>query len=394
MAIPFSIAPARSTNWLSRAQTTTNGAPLPNLFNTLLALRSDPDWTGRIRYNDMLRTVILDDHRLTDTDVALTLEWLQANGLRRLGPDPVRQAIDVIAREHAFHPLRDWLDSLEWDGELRLTDWLKTYVGAEDNEYHRQIGCNFLKSMVARIYQPGCKADYMLVLYGKTRIQKSEICKTLASAEYFSDSLPDIGSDHVRVSMHLRGKWLIEVGELAAISSNRVDAARLKSFLSSPTEQYTPKFGRNEVVEPRQCLFAGTTNDKAFLRDATGNARFWTVVCGSIQNDALKRDREQLFAEAVSEYKRTHQWWPDYQFETDVIFPEQENHYDPDAWEDPVRAWLVGKFSVTLMEVADQALAFMPSRFSAADQRRLASVMRRLGWDLKRSATIRKWERV
>lgn len=396
-----------SSDWLSGCQLTDKGEPYSNLANAMRAFRADPAISEAVAFDDMLQATILmrpmpsgqgrpdDDFTprpVTDGDVGQLQEYLQLAGLPRLSKDTAHQAVDMRAHELAHHPVREFLDGLTWDGTSRVRAWLSTYLGAEATPYTNGIGTMFLVAMVARIFKPGCKADYMLVLEGEQGTMKSTACRILGG-EWYSDNLPDImsGKD---VQQHLAGKWLVELSELSALS--KAEDTALKSFISRQTETYRPAYARREVHQPRQCIFIGTTNKRTYLRDETGARRYWPVRTGAIDSAGLGRDREQLLAEAVELYLAGERSWPDQDFELEHIKPEQEARQEPDAWEEVIAGWLVGRFDVTITEVAKEALVLEFARIDRSTQLRIAGIMLKLGWESlgKPKAGRRPWMRV
>jgi predicted P-loop ATPase len=392
----------KGTGWLKRCLVSDTGKPLPVVANAVLALRSDPAVKDALGYDEMLRAPMLmheignplsvpsqfEPRLLTDNDVTDFQKWMQLVGLPRIPKETVRDAINLCAADHSFHPVRDYLNSLQWDEKPRLDAWLTIRLGAELTAYSQAIGRMFMISMVARIFSPGCKADHMLVLEGPQGALKSTACAVLGG-EWYSDNLPDVtcGKD---VSQHLRGKSLIEVSEMHAM--NRAEAALLKAFISRTTERYRPTYGRLEVIEPRQCIFAGTTNKAAYLRDETGGRRFWPVRCGSIDVEGLAVDRDQLLAEAMLLYLDGDAWWPNRAFEIEHIMPEQADRYDADAWEDTIREYIGTLARVTVSQVAREALHIETPRIGTAEQRRIAAVLENLGWKRgKRDYTGTRW---
>jgi predicted P-loop ATPase len=392
----------RTEHWVNACIKDHKGRPIANVANVIIALEGDSNIRDALGYDEMLRAPVLlhqpgipiggdvlEPRPLTDDDVTDIQKWLQHVGLERIPRHTVCDAVNLCARRQSFHPLLNYLDSLRWDGKPRVNVWLTTRLGAELTPYTQNIGQMFLIAMVARIFQPGCKADYMLVLEGPQGALKSSACAALAG-EWFSDNLPDItaGKD---VSQHLRGKWLIEVSEMHAMS--RAEASLLKSFMSRTTERYRPSYGRLEVYEPRQCLFIGTTNKDAYLRDETGGRRFWPVKCGEIDIDRLSEDRDQLFAEAVNLYQAGVPWWPDRAFEAEHIALQQASRYEGDVWEDSISEHVAPLAKTTIAAIAIDVLGFNTARIGTADQRRIAAILTNLGWKPKRDNRARWWER-
>ncbi len=381
--------------WPEDALLNAKGGIRQNLHNVLVALRGMPELFSVLSYDEMLCAPVLVaelpqskganpasrghlPRPVIDEDVVQLQEWLQAQGLPSIGREPVTQAVHRRSRESPFHRLKDWLKGLKWDGTPRLDNWVVTYLGAEDTEYHRAVGKMFLISMVARIFEPGCKVDYVVILEGPQGKKKSQALRILGG-EWFSDSMPDIHTKDA--NQHLRGLWLIELGELSALARGAVEL--WKSFITRTTERYRPFFGRIPVIEPRQCVFAGTTNKEEYLQDATGNRRFWPIIVGILALGALDRDREQLFAEAIQAYRRGEKWWPDEEFEQEHIVPQQDARLQLDAWEPEIAEWLDRKWEyhrVRVIDIAKGALGIEVGRIGTAERNRIIDVLTHLGW--------------
>jgi predicted P-loop ATPase len=357
-------------SWRDDLQLTDKKNPLCNFNNVMLMLENDEGLSNMLRYDEMARkSIILRQPGMTfggvervleEDDVVVIWRYLQINGLRHVPYETVVKAVHHHAHEDSYHPVRDTLEALEWDGLPRLDTWLRDCFGVEDTTYHSVIGRLFLIAMVARIYEPGCKADYMMVIEGEQGRRKSLACEALAGGrKWFSDGMPeDITCKDA--SVHLRGKWLIEVAEMH--SFNKAEATHLKSFITRTTERFRPPYARDEVDEPRQCLFIGTTNKEMYLKDETGGRRFWPFKAISINLARLKSIRDNLLAEAVAAFKAGEQWWPDLKFEDEIIKPQQEERYDGDAWEEPIGRFLDGRTEpVSIIQIATGCLNYADS---------------------------------
>jgi predicted P-loop ATPase len=381
-----------SPPWLDGSVKDDRGRVLAILRNAALALRAAPELEGVFRFDELQRLVIVEKplplaegteprnasypRPLSEGDVSQVQEWLQHVGVPKIGREIMGQAIELRAQERSFHPVRDYLDALKWDGVTRLGLWLTRYMGAAESPYTNVIGRMFMVGAVARAYEPGCKFDYVVVLEGKQGAGKSRACNALGG-EWFSDSLPDVTRDK-EAAQHLRGKWILEISELSALS--RAESEALKSFISRPVERYRPPYGRDEVIEPRQCIFIGTTNRSTYLGDDTGGRRFWPVKVGRVNVDALAADRDQLFAEAVAAHRSGERWWPDGAFERDHIRAEQEARFEIDAWEPAIERFLASRSRVQVSEIAYQALDIVAAKIGTAEQRRISRILTRLGW--------------
>jgi predicted P-loop ATPase len=378
------------------------GKPRSNLKNVLLALRRDPIFEGMFAFDLMecsailLKPVALDPptdftpRPVTDVDITHLQERLQ-DWFPGLGKDTVCQALDAVAHEHAFHPIRDWLQSLQWDGKKRVGTWLHDYLGVRRTQYSDKVGEMFLVGMAARVMSPGEKNDALLVLEGKQGSKKSTALEVLTGEKWFTDSLPSVDKDR-ECSQHLAGKWLCEIPEMVIV--RRAEVEKFKSFMSRRIERYRRPYDRKEVHEARQVVFAGTTNQTCYLRDETGNRRFLPVAVGEINIDKLRADRNMLFAEALVMFKAGAKWWPDADFEEEFIVPEQDARYESDElWEEPIATYLNGKADVTIKEVAIEALGFESlQRISSADMWRIQKILRRLEWTPgRRLANRRSW---
>jgi predicted P-loop ATPase len=207
--------------------------------------------------------------------------------------------LNDTARLNGFHPVRDYLNGLQWDGVARLDTWLIDYAGAKDTKYTRAVGAITLIAAARRVRQPGCKFDEMLVLEQPQQgTDKSSALGVLAVREdWFSDDLP-LNVEGKRVIEMLRGHWIIEAAELSGM--RKADVEHLKAMLSRRIDRARMAWGRLPIEAPRQCIAIGTTNKSEYLRDTTGNRRFWPVLVQAFKLDALRRDRDQLWAEAAA----------------------------------------------------------------------------------------------
>ena len=372
------------------------GSPQRVLANAILALEHCPSLAGLVGYDENAQATAFlrpapwhsRSFRLSpgcpsslwsDNDTIHLSNWMQLNDII-VGKEICDQAIELVARQNPFHPIHDYLSALEWDGEERIGQWLTSYLSSDNSEYTRAIGPRFLISAVARILKPGCKVDTCLILEGRQGRMKSTALETLAGPQWFTDDIPELGTKDAAIAT--AGVWIIEMAELTAIR-NPASLEKIKAFLSRCVDNYRPPYGRRNVSMPRRCIFTGTTNASTYLHDDSGGRRFWPVETGWIDIDALGYDRDQLWAEAVVQYRSGAPWWLNPSDLNGAAEAEQRARYEPDIWEGKVREWLSfqPRGNVSIQEILGACLGKSLVDMTRSDQIRVAHCLQSLGWE-------------
>jgi predicted P-loop ATPase len=270
----------------------------PSLENTILAvaeLRIKP------RYDVFHNKIVFEGHPNLDEgdfESACLVIRHRISYTKRFEPskETMYDAVARIAHGYRFDPVVDYLDSLKWDGRKRIDSWLSVYCGADDDSLNRAFGRKFLLAAVRRVKQPGCKFDSIMVLEGKQGTLKSTLGRVLAGDENFSDA--DILESEKREQQELcEGTWIYEIAELSGL--HKSDVEKVKAFASRQEDKARPAYARRVSIRKRTCVFLGTTNSDQYLQDQTGNRRFWPVPIIKVDIEAVRRDRDQLWAEAV-----------------------------------------------------------------------------------------------
>ena len=290
------------TDWKEKLKVTEKGLLAQTIENVTVILRNDPKLKDCLAYNEMDHTIVTlkslpwrtvqGESQWVDADDAY-LRYYMEKFYGLTGKDRIFDSVNVVAQERAFNPVRDYLQSCVWDGVKRVDTLLIDYLGAEDSPYTRAVTRKTLVAAVARIFRPGCKFDYMLTLRGRQGLGKSALIAKLGG-KWFSDTFTTMhGKDAYE---QVQGVWIMEVGELAGM--RKAEAETIKLYISKQVDRFRPAYGRRSQEFPRQCVFIGTTNEAQFLRDTTGNRRFWVV---DTPNDPTRDMWEELTSETVKQ---------------------------------------------------------------------------------------------
>jgi predicted P-loop ATPase len=355
ITVPESAAPQLrlvppAKEWVKQLTVDGNGHAQKTLQNIMLALQKHESLRGCVQLNllseqklaaEGLPWIRAADSKLwRDEDTTEVCRWLETI-FNKVSRADVRNALNAVAMRQAYHPIRDYLNGLTWDGAPRLDTLFIVYMGAEDTEYTRAVTRKSLVAAVARVMTPGCKYDYMPILIGGQGFKKSTVFFILAGGtEYFSDSLTTFEGQ--RAKEGVRGKWILEIAEMQTLERTEINAA--KGFITQRSDYYRPAFGEETKDFLRQCVFFGTSNDFECLRDPTGGRRFWPIVIDPARaskdvNIDLPAERDQIWAEAVVRWAQGEPLYLTPELEA-VAAAHQELHRESHPWEEPIRAYL------------------------------------------------------
>lgn len=292
----------------------------------------------------------------------------------------LHEAVETVARENKNHPVRNYLKSLKWDGVPRIDTWMMKYLGAADNEYVREVGAKTLIACAARIFDPGCKLDTILILEGAQGTGKSTAIRILGGDWYADPHLDIKNKDAVD---QLKGVWICEMAEFEC--GTKAETETLKAFITRQVDRVRPAYARRTENFPRQCVFIGTINPEAkneYLKDQTGGRRFWPVETSKIELDKITKDRDQIWAEAVVRYKTGSVLHLEHIEARRIAELEQKARSFNDLRTEAVIQFLKDyeEEYITPMDLWAQVFGRTPASFGRREQRDVAELMRQAGY--------------
>lgn len=376
-------------NWRSRLVKNKHDEAYQVLGNVVRTLQYAPHWHNAFAYNCFSEAVFTTKRigaipagtKIADEHEAQIAAALLDDGLR-VGSTVVHEAIRAVSAANQIHPVRDYLNGLAHDGIDRVAHWLYHYCGADSSSYTAEVGTRWLISAVARIFEPGCKVDSCLIFEGPQGAGKSTVIKILGG-EWYNDGLTDIGTKDAVIK--LRGKWIVEIPELSAL--DRRESSEIKAFMSTAVDRYRPPYARSAIDSPRHFVFAGTVNHDVYLRDETGQRRFWPVETGIIDLGGLFRDRDQLWAEAVALYRAGSPWHLDTPELVAQAKVRQASKLDLDVWQERIENYCAGLENVSVSEILSSCIGKPLSYQNQQDKNRAARCLQIMGWQKFRAST-------
>jgi putative DNA primase/helicase len=390
------------------------GSVLPSVSNLILILSEDPTLAGMCQFDEFLNTTVITraapspiegapdvpgpyPRPYTHTDVSHTQSYIQRVYTQQAKKSDVDDAMAAVAASSRFHPIRDWLNTLTWDGMWRLDTWAHHAFGVPQAGYEGTLCAKLLIAAVRRVRHPGCKFDNLTIFEGEQGIGKSRTLRALFSPqpEWFSDSLL-ASLEHKDAAQALQGVWCLEMAEIAQMI--RADPETTKEFLSRQIDRYRAPYARSTIATPRQCVLVGTTNQSDYLRDPTGNRRFWPITCHHAKPDWAAANRDQIWAEAAAREAFGEPHWVEDDPETEnTIQIAQSARIMDDSWQDRILEWTAPFRSVVISEILSDALGIPIERHDKRAQMRVASILRHAGFarvlTWRDGKPVRRWNR-
>lgn len=344
-----------------------------NQFSEDIEFLKSPIWDNSVDHNK----------NLDDQDITQIRYYLSKIHNFEPAKQIVGEACFIVSKRKSHHPVKKYIESVKWDGIARIDEWLIKSINCEDNIYTRSVAAKFLIATVSRIYNPGCKFDHMLILEGGQGIGKSTLVETLAGDWYLDTNFDNRDKDLID---SMRGVFIVEISELSGMGKKDVDW--LKSFLSKKVDRVRLPYAARSKDFKRKCVFIGTYNpsgNNMYLRDDTGNRRFWPVECqGTININYVKENRYQLWAEALERFKNKEKYYIDDPIALEIL----NNIHGERELETPthqqIKEWLKGRLEVSMKEILEDCLKFnmngrMPRDVLSASTT-VGIIMKKLKW--------------
>lgn len=376
-------------DWLTELKRTRTGEVKSWSLNASRILTNDPALRDAFEFDE--RTLSIRFRRkmpwhkeeptgaCIEADIVRLGQYIEGKYEVAFGQDVLAAALSTEARERTVNALRDYLKNLKWDGVPRVDEWFIKRLGAEDAPDTRAITKCWLIQAVARVLNPGCQADACLVLEGSQGIGKSTFLRKLAGEEYFNDSIHEIDSKDT--SLLLGRAWIVELAELEAM--RKAEHTALKRFLTQRIDAFRPPYGRAPIAVPRQCVFAATTNDDTYLRDPTGNRRFWPIHCHRIDLAGVEAERDQVLAEAVARFRAGESYFLEDEEVIRAVRERQAEREDIDPWEAKLIPWLELRDEVTTSDALERCEKPVAQQ-NKSDEMRIAGILKRLGFERRK----------
>lgn len=364
--------------WRGRLQSSKQGYK-KSMTNLMMFLKNIRELGNTIRWNELAQRAEWNGRAIEDSDLIDVRLILEANQFEPTVGD-ILPAVMRHAKSNNFHPVRDYLNSLKWDGTKRLDHWLQACLGAPDTDFSRVVGRKTLIAAVARAFKPGCKVDTVLVLEGDQGLKKSTAIAALFGEDHTAESV-NLFDQHNKMVMSMMGAWVVELAEFIAIAKK--DQNTVKGMLSMRSDRVVLPYAKMASDHPRQCIFFGTINpgEGGYLTDATGNRRYWPVMVTKVDLELIASRRDQIWAEAYKAYQADEQWWLDDKQEA-LAQTQVAEREKTDLWDDVLEVKLIdtGIYSTSLA-AALQAIGVPNERMDDRAKERVAASLRRLGFE-------------